>query len=88
MTLRDAVLGNTQDSDVRLAAAIRAVDAALAACEAARLALLTVGNGTPPAAVDESSDGCPHPAADVVRVRTFGGLAEAFCKACGERIDC
>lgn len=82
------MLGNTQDSDVRLAAAIRAVDAALAACEAARLALLTVKSAAPLAATDGASDGCLHPAQDVVRVVTFGGVAESFCKVCGERVDC
>ena len=94
MTVSDDLTGNSQNADIRLAAAIRAVDAALAACEAARLMLLVSRPGEPvraqeavPVAQDEQPPGCPHPASELVRASTFGGATEVFCKACGERPD-
>lgn len=87
MTVRDAALGPQDDDLVRIAAAIRAVDAAMAACEAARLALIAVRGGSAPVPQESASDGCSHPVSERQRFMTFGGSAQVFCGLCGERAD-
>lgn len=86
MTIRETVLGSTDDERVRIAAALRAVDAALAACESARLALLSIVTPAPLSPQAQPSGGCPHPVAEWKRIATFGEAA-VFCGVCGERVD-
>jgi hypothetical protein len=84
MSLREQVLGASQQ-DVSIAAALRAIDAAAAACESARLVLLALGSQALESKPVENSSGCGHPIGATLTVSTFTSQ-EKMCQLCGEHL--
>lgn len=66
-----------------IAAAVRAIDAAMAACESARLALLTIATPEPEPLLQSGE--CRHPESQWQAALTFGDSVY-FCGVCGEQV--
>lgn len=75
----------SDDYKTQIASAVRAIDAAMAACESARLALLGIVKPEPEPLVDPVTGECRHPSSQTQAVQTFGETVY-FCAVCGERV--
>lgn len=73
------------DTKTQIASAVRAVEAAMAACEAARLVLLSLVKPEPELIVDPQTGECRHPASQAQAIETFGETVY-FCSICGEQL--
>lgn len=67
----------------QLASAVRAVEAAMSACESARLGLIALVQ--PELAPVLASGECPHPQSQWQAALTFGESVY-FCSVCGEQV--
>lgn len=91
VSIREQVLGTPSEpepSRTQVASAVRAIDAAMAALEAARLAVIGSVAPTPapaPSVAPVPSEGCEHPIGARQETATFGGTVY-FCGACGEQV--